>query len=128
MYNRQQNFLHITSPNVYENLRRIFVVASATDDNPVFFNGMSIGVPAPLTQPAQMFQNFFADSRACITLPPEYIGWADPTDEHMETYLLTCQAPDRMHLPTPAEQQQVPYAVSLVRRPCHTATNLLKVG
>ena len=47
MDNRLGDFFQETSPSVYENLRRFFFVASGTVDNPVF-NGLSVGVPAPL--------------------------------------------------------------------------------
>ena len=37
-----------TSLNFYENPRWFFVEASATDDNPVFFSDLLVGMPAPL--------------------------------------------------------------------------------
>jgi len=45
MDNRLRNFFLIASPNVYDYPLRFFVVASATDDHPVFFHGLSVGVP-----------------------------------------------------------------------------------
>ena len=42
------SFRHKTQPNVYEIRCRFAVVAYATDDNPLFFSGLSVGVPALL--------------------------------------------------------------------------------
>ena len=44
--NRQRIFFRKTSQNFKENRHRIFVVASATNEYAVFFNGLSEGVPA----------------------------------------------------------------------------------
>ena len=52
MDNRQRNIFQLTSPNVYKSLRLFFVVASASDYNPVLFSGLTIGVPA-LLEPAR---------------------------------------------------------------------------
>ena len=43
----QQKFFLKTSSNVYENPRWFFVVASVTNNQQVFFNGLWVGVPSP---------------------------------------------------------------------------------
>ena len=43
MDKRQRNFFQKTSPNTYKNPCRIFVVASATEDNPAFVNELFVG-------------------------------------------------------------------------------------
>ena len=45
------------------------------------------------------------------------------TADHMETYMLTCRAPDREG----DASLEPPLAVSIVLQPCDNATNLLKV-
>ena len=44
--NNGQSSVQITYRDVYESSWLLVVVAYLTDDNPVFFTGLSVGVPA----------------------------------------------------------------------------------
>ena len=46
--NNGQSSAQITYRDIYESSWRLVVVAYLTDDNPVFFTGLSAGVPAAL--------------------------------------------------------------------------------
>ena len=48
VHDRQRLFICKTPPNAYNYPRQFFVAASAADNNRVFSNGLSVGVPARL--------------------------------------------------------------------------------
>ena len=48
--NNGQLSVQITYRDVYESSWRLVVVAYLTDDNPVFFTGLSVAVPVPLVR------------------------------------------------------------------------------
>lgn len=59
----------------------------------------------------------------------DYVDHQDPTTEHLQTFLLTCAAPDRQNGPLGNSMfmKPLPYAVSVVNRPCEKSKNLLRV-
>jgi len=61
----------------------------------------------------------------------EYIDHQEPSTQRLQTFMLTCGAPDRIFPKTGGvsgvKAEKLPYAVSIVNQPCDKATNLLKV-
>ena len=59
--NNGQSSVQITYRGVYESSWRLVVVAYLTDDNPVFFTGLSAGVPVPLGRRRLMRETTLSD-------------------------------------------------------------------